>query len=77
MVMSNTQADSPQELREITLRDLRGVKLEAGRIDALALVGLAVGVANCKSQRNILCDSLQKCPKSTSTGRGAISGERR
>ena len=59
--MSTTQES--QELRELTQRDLRGVKLDHGRIDALALIGRAIGVSNPKPQRAILCKCLQKCPE--------------
>ena len=61
--MANTQVELPHELRELSLQDLRGVKLEDNRIDALRLIALALGVKKPKSQRDILCKSLKACPE--------------
>ena len=56
-------AHESQELRELTLRDLRGVRLEGGKIDALALIERAVGSTNRTSQRQVLAKCLQVCPE--------------
>ena len=56
-------AEESQELRELTRQDLRGVRLEGGRIDAYALIGRAVGATKCKRQQCILANCLQKCPE--------------
>lgn len=37
--MVRPQDESPHELRELTVHDLRHVKIEAQRIEALALIG--------------------------------------
>ena len=61
--MLNSKVERPQELRELTLRDLRRVKIEGDRTDGYALLGLALDIHNRKAQKEILCGCLQKCPE--------------
>ena len=60
--MAHEQTEMPHELRELTLKDLCRVRVQGGRIDAYGLIAVAFGVANRKSQKQLLADCLQKCP---------------
>ena len=62
MVMAHEQSELPHELREFTLKDLRRVRVQDGRIDAYGLIAVAFGVTARKTQKKLLADCLQKCP---------------
>ena len=63
MVNTITQNELPHELRELTVHDLRKVKVETQRIDAFALIGLVTTATNPTAKKNVLTNCLIKCPR--------------
>ena len=51
------------EARELTLENLRRVKMEGMMIDALALIGLATTATTLGAKKAVLADCAIKCPR--------------
>ena len=62
-VIARPHNESPHDLRELTVQDLRKVKVEAQRIDALALIGLVTTASIPTAKKKVLGDCLIKCPR--------------
>ena len=50
-------------VQEFTLANLRKVKLEGQKIDALALIAVATTASSPRAKRKVLADCLMKCPQ--------------
>ncbi len=62
-VIAKSQNGSPHKLRELSENDLRGVKVESQKIDALTLIGKVTTASSPGAKKHVLRDCLIKCPR--------------